>query len=177
MATWQFDCVLVPRRGLALVSSVVGSRRDGTARRWEGVAAGDMRTRLLALGPPEPTWDRETERWGAEDATCVLLTSVDGAVEEVRLRIDLRAAAAAFLAALGAACHAFELVALTEAGEIVDAATGPLMQAAERSPAARFARDGVAALPELAREARAAWEDGDATKAPTSAAPHDKPES
>lgn len=160
MATWQFDCVLVPRRGEPLTpSSVAEAVREGTARLWAGVAAEVVRAALLNLGQPAATWDPTTERRGDEDGTCLLLTAADGVVEEVRLRIDLRADAAGFLATLCAACQALDLMVSTERGEVVEASTAALTRAAEGSPADRFPRHGAAVLAELAAELRAARPD------------------
>jgi hypothetical protein len=174
MAIWHFNCVLVPRSGLPFMSSVEDVLREGAMGLWRGTAAEPVRAALLDLGRPEATWNPTTERWGEEDATCVLLATIDGKVEDLRLRIDLRSSETVRLTAVCAICQRLDLVAVTESGDVVEASTVELMHASRRSPAARFVNEGMTSLPELALSAsEPPAEDTDAAGSTEGTAAHD----
>lgn len=159
MATWHFDCVLMPRDALASIVSIADTRREGTLALWKGVAAAELRAALAVIGAPARTWNAQMGRWGDEDGTCLFLTSTEENVEELRLRIDLRSDASAFVARVGEALRRFDVVALTEQAQVVELSVAALSRAAMHSSVVELVRDGVAALPRLAarvREAEAA---------------------
>jgi hypothetical protein len=153
MATWQFNCVLVPRRTWQLGPITAESAMlDGSKAFWAGQSAGAVAAELRALGEPKGTWSPDLSLWGAEDGTCLTLFVADDEVEELRLRVDMRGPLGDLLPAIVAVARKLELVLVAETGATVEPRLGWLLKAARASPAAAFVEDPAAFLDALARD-------------------------
>lgn len=147
MATWQFDCAVVPRAATA---------REGFDREdpgiWRGHSAAAIRAAFAALGEPSPTWAKTMVMWGSENGTCLYLMRVGDDDLEMDLRIDMRRPSDPLIHSILSIARTLDLVvvALTT-GEVLDPTTEAVMGAAKVSPAAQFVADPARFLSELRR--------------------------
>ena len=151
MATWQFDCVLIPRAGHpAAARAAAHLLRDGSERLWNGHPVATLMSELEVLGKPQPTWAPDTVMWGHEDSTCLLLAASGDATEELRLRIDMRHPDDALLRNVLRCCRTLDLLVVTHEGDVVEPRLEWLMRSAATSPAGRFVADPEQFLAALA---------------------------
>jgi hypothetical protein len=139
MATWQFDCILIPRESMGMVPAVAATLlRDGSAHLWREHSREALLENLDALGAPGATWNPGCVMWGAEDGTCLEVAALDAAIEEVRLRVDMRSPGDDLLRSFLRAAKKVGLLIVTELGDVVEPELDWLLRAAERSVAERF---------------------------------------
>ena len=155
MATWQFDCVLIPRADVPLSSKDARQLlRDNSQALWSGRSVEALAKDLEeVLGKPDPTWTVDVAKWGANDSTCLQLAAIDGAIDELRLRIDMRFPEDDLLRNVLRFSRKVDLVVVTEVGDVVEPRLEWLMRSAGRSRAAAFVKDperyldGIASAP------------------------------
>lgn len=142
MATWQFDCIFIPRASVPLASRSGGQLlRDSSEELWSGHSVEALTKELEVLGKADPTWTPEIAMWGASDSTCLQLALVGGRIDELRLRIDMRFLEDDLLRSILRLGGKLDLVIVTEVGDIVEPRLEWLMRSAERSRAAEFVKD------------------------------------
>ncbi|HKE16982.1 MAG TPA: hypothetical protein VKB80_19045 [Kofleriaceae bacterium] len=143
MATWQFDCVLFPRTSQPRAArSGRQLLRDGSEELWSGRSLESLVEELeKVLGKADPTWTPDVVMWGANDSTCLLLAAIGGAIEELRLRIDMRVPEDDHRERVLGFARKLDLVVATEVGDIVEPRLQSLMSSAARSRAGEFVKD------------------------------------
>jgi hypothetical protein len=150
MATWQFDCLLVPRDTWHCNPGDPSTLfQEGAAPFWSAWSGPAVRRELQGLGPPTPTWTNSIVLWGEEDKTCVSLDLEGDVVEDLRVRVDMRQPKTDLLMALLAIAQRQGWLLITENREVLEPDAGAIARAAEASDAARFAADPRTFLAEL----------------------------
>ena len=147
MATWQYDCVLVPRaswRNPAINPSCV--LPEGSEKYWTGFPSATLEAALRTIGPPKDTWSASQQLWGQEDGTCALLTIEGGAVEELRLRVDMRTPDIALLRIFFSIARRCDLLVLTDTGEVIEPELAWFLGLAAKSRAGQFSASPQAFL-------------------------------
>lgn len=123
---------------------------DGTAALWAGASAQEWAQRLkAAFGESAPYWDPAGLRWGDYDKHCLEFSTEDGAIEQFKLRIDLRSNDIALVERLLAFARENDLLLLTGGGKPVEPELSHVGAELRDSAAARFVKDPVAFLESL----------------------------
>ncbi len=151
MAVWQFDAYLVPR--VSVTSSTgqmldrVSERAFDSARWWNEIALPPGYAEVLStLLPRGQHWSRDVEFWGREDADCISVTRCGDAVDELRVRIDVRNINYLFIDRIADVARRWDCVFLTEDLEVVPAASNALQKQLRDSSAYRYLLDPTSFL-------------------------------
>ena len=156
MAIWQFDVLIAPRgRTRALLpsdSDQLPREVLESADLWEGrqLPPGYER-QLEAILPWAPSWDPEWKLFGSEEGTRVDVITEDGAVQEVRLRVDARSLEPEVLERLVGFVSSIDCVLITPVGRVIEPDAMALWVELELSPAQAFVRDPIGFLDRLQR--------------------------
>jgi hypothetical protein len=94
---------------------------DATAALWAGASTQEWAERLkAAFGESAPYWDQAGLMWGDYDKHCLELSTEDGAIEQFKLRIDLRSDDIAFVERVLSFARENDLLLLMGEGEPID---------------------------------------------------------
>jgi hypothetical protein len=95
MAAWQFSMHLVPRAQLEAVcpgmnAAFPGQVFDDTPWWCDRQPPGDLPDRVSAVLQEVASSDPASRQWGESSGNTVAVSYVDGRIEEIRARLDLR---------------------------------------------------------------------------------------
>jgi hypothetical protein len=146
MAVWQFDTYLVPgdkvRSSTGEVVERVSEHDFESLSWWEGNFLPPDYTQVLSsVLPRHAHWSREVEFWGQEDSDCVSVARRGNAVEEVRVRFDVRNVNVSFVDHMANTARRWACVFLDEDFEVVPASTAALLKHIRDSSAHRYLLD------------------------------------
>jgi hypothetical protein len=142
MASWQFDCALVPGPLTELSpEAALDLFREGSRELWSSDAAARFLRLLKSIEEPKSTWAASTSMIGVEDETCLTVALENDVIDEVRLRIDMRHPDSDLLKKIVEIARQCGLVFITENQELVESDLAILLRSAARSDAARFVAD------------------------------------
>jgi hypothetical protein len=160
MAVWQFDLRIVPRERVRLFLDADGDCvRDAvldSVEWWRGeqLPVGWER-QLESVLPRSPSWDNDWMVFGSEDGTRVDVLTDNGALQEVRLRVDARELDPALLERLMHFASSAGCRLVTPTGRVIEPDAIALWVELELSPARQFVRDPAAFLDGLQRRRKA----------------------
>ena len=156
MASWQFTCIVVPRKTWELNHpNPVTQAFESSLSWWEGMTLAQMIALLAPLGPPAADhWDKTAIVWGHASSTIVAIhPTEDSLVDEVRLRVDLRGATPHFVHALMAIMTTHGWIFISEHGDEVSPDAEHLEHAAQASDAGLFVNNPEAYLQKVQQRA------------------------
>jgi hypothetical protein len=152
VATWQYDMIVVPRRAL---TGRDGPLRDlvteSSAGCWHRVELGTIRDALHELDVFVEPLARESETsWGVDDGTIVQLSVLDGRVDELRARLDMRQRPSGMFAHFLGLARRLDLVLVTEQATRCEPTLEAVHEASKDSVAVRLLTDPDRLVRELA---------------------------
>jgi hypothetical protein len=152
VAIWQFDVVFVPRDAwLRLPARPTADELLDTEAYWADVDASALTSVLASIGAFRAWWTTGLVICGDEQGTCIQASTDDGRVEDVRMRLDLRAAMPEIaLRALEVATQQ-DWLCIVGDGEAIEPTVAAIAGAARGSAAAKSVADPRAFLASLAR--------------------------
>jgi hypothetical protein len=157
MAIWQFSMHLVPASELVglspgLAGAVPGSAFDDV-RWWKRAQpSSDIGARLDAVLAEVRSWNPESRQWGSSESTTVKLHYVEGRIDEVWARLDLRTGCVGLLEVLVRLAEDSAAVWVggdSEKRRVIGQDREALVEAIVHSDAARFVADPRAFLQTL----------------------------
>lgn len=154
MATWQFDCHLLPLRAVqeqfvTIPLTITREQFDAIAW-WDG--AGDTQgvvSDLSKLLPSIPSWSPSIASWGESDGDRIDISCFDGSLDGILVRFDARVMTAGFISPVTQIARARSLLFLTEDQHVLRPSYPELVAALRRSTSFEYVTDPVGFLTRL----------------------------
>jgi hypothetical protein len=157
VATWQFDLHLIPRERVAENAgpepSFLGRDVFDSVQWWEfHQPPEDFQVGLTELLTPLPSWSPSVALWGTDEGDRIDVSSRDGRVISVFVRLDARRLQPRILRGVVRIATEWQCVLYTESNRVVEPQIDALVREVVGSPAFRFAEDPERFLQQLAAD-------------------------
>lgn len=156
MATWQFDCHLLPLQAVqqrfGAIPVAISRQQFDEVPWWDGVTAvDDLVAELLDALPRGSSWTPSISTCGAPDGDRIDVVRSESTLDDVLVRFDLRTVSVSFVNKIVQVARTHRLVLLTEDNHVLRPSASELLAAFRRSASFRFVEDPIQFLEKLGR--------------------------